>query len=73
MSESRGRITITEIVTAVFVLAAIRGLWPVVIDSLEGALPMLSVGETYLFRLLLPLMILVMFGAIYITSGQGAR
>lgn len=72
MSADRGRITITEIVTAVFVLAAIRGLWPVVMASVDQNISSLSVGETYLIRLLLPLMVLVLFSAVYLTSGQGA-
>lgn len=68
--ENRGRITIVEVVVVLFALAMVRALYPVLNQSLSVSLDSLSVGETYLFRLLLPLMLLVLLATLYTTAGQ---
>lgn len=70
MSSDRARITIVEVVLVLFALAMVRALYPVFNHSLTISLGSLSVGETYLFRLLLPLMLLVLLATIYTTAGQ---
>jgi len=68
--EDRGRITIVEVVVVLFSLAVVRALYPVLNHALEVSLDSLSVGETYLFRLLLPFMLLVLLATLYTTAGQ---
>lgn len=70
-SDTRGRITIVEIVTGVFALGFVAALWPVVQDALESNMNLLSTGEAYLFQLLLPLMLLVMLSVVFVTANAG--
>lgn len=66
----RGRITIVEVMVVLFALAMVRALFPVFNNALSSNLGSLSVGEVYLFRLLLPLMLLVLLATLYTTAGQ---
>ena len=70
-SDTRGRITIVEIVTGVFALGFVAALWPVVQDALESNMNLLSTGEAYLFQILLPLMLLVMLSVVFVTANAG--
>lgn len=70
-ADQRGRITIVEVLTGTFALAFVSALWPVVADSLDGATGLMTTGEIYLMRLLLPLMLLVLLSVIFVTAGQG--
>lgn len=67
----RGRITIVELLTGTFALAFVGALWPVVADSLDSSTSLMSTGEIYLIRILLPLMLLVLLTVIMVTAGQG--
>jgi cytochrome c biogenesis factor len=69
--DTRGRITIVEIVTSVFALGFVAALWPVVQDALESNLDLLSTGEAYLVQLLLPLMLLVLVTVVFVTANAG--
>jgi len=69
--DTRGRITIVEIVTSVFALGFVAALWPVVQDALESNLDLLSTGEAYLIRVLLPLMLLVLVTVVFVTANAG--
>jgi len=69
--DTRGRITIVEIVTGVFALGFVAALWPVVQDALESNVGMMSTGEAYLIQLLLPLMLLVMLSVVFVTAKSG--
>ena len=70
-SDTRGRITIVEIVTGVFALGFVAALWPVVQDALESNMHQISTGEAYLIQLLLPLMLLVMLSVVFVTANAG--
>lgn len=70
-ADTRGRITIVEIVTAVFALGFVAALWPVVQDALESNVDMMSTGEAYLIQLLLPLMLLVILSVVFVTANAG--
>ena len=69
--DTRGRITIVEVVTGVFALAFLGALWPVVQDALDSNVGMMSTGEAYLIQLLLPLMLLVMLSVVFVTAKSG--
>jgi len=69
--DTRGRITIVEIVTSLFALGFVAALWPVVQDGLESNLGVLSAGEAYLIQLLLPLMLLVLLTVVFVTANAG--
>ena len=70
-ADTRGRITIVEIVTGVFALGFVAALWPVVQDALEANMGQMSTGEAYLIQLLLPLMLLVMLSVVFVTANSG--
>lgn len=70
-ADNRGRITIVELVTGVFSIGFIAALWPVVQDGIESNLDLLSGGEAYLMRLLLPLMVLVLLTVVFVTASSG--
>ena len=71
LDDTRGRITIVEIVTGVFALGFVAALWPVVQDALEQNVSVMNTGEVYLIRLLLPLMLLVMLTVVFVTANAG--
>jgi cytochrome c biogenesis factor len=71
MDDRRGRITIVELLTGTFALAFVGALWPVVADSLDSATGALNTGEIYLFRIILPLMLLVLLTVVFVTAAQG--
>jgi len=69
--DTRGRITIVEIVTSVFALGFVAALWPVVQGALESNLGLLSPGTAYLIQLLLPAMLLVLLTVVFVTANAG--
>jgi cytochrome c biogenesis factor len=69
--DTRGRITIVEVLTGTFALAFVAALWPVVADSLDGATAIMSTGEIYLVRILLPLMLVVLLTVVFVTASSG--
>jgi len=69
--DTRGRITIVEVLMALFSLAFLGALWPVVADSLDAAVPQMSTGVVYIMQLILPLILLVLLSTVYATAGQG--
>ena len=69
--DTRGRITIVEIVTSVFALGFVAALWPVVQGALESNLGLLSPGTAYLIQLILPLMLLVLLTVVFVTANAG--
>jgi cytochrome c biogenesis factor len=69
--DTRGRITIVEVLTGTFALAFVAALWPVVADALDGATGIMSTGEVYLMRILLPLMLVVLLTVVFVTASAG--
>jgi len=69
--DARGRITIVEVLTGTFALAFVAALWPVVADALDGATAIMSTGEIYLVRILLPLMLVVLLTVVFVTASAG--
>jgi len=69
--DERGRITIVEVLTGTFALAFVAALWPVVADALDGATAIMSTGEIYLMRILLPLMLVVLLTVVFVTASAG--
>lgn len=68
----RARITIPDLVYALVSIFFLGALWPVFYDGYLANLGKLSTGEEYLYRLLLPLMILVLLTVIW-TKTIGGR
>jgi len=69
--DTRGRITIVELLTGTFALAFVAALWPVVADALDSAAGIMSTGEIYLVRILLPLMLVVLLTVVFVTASAG--
>jgi len=69
--DTRGRITIVEVLTGTFALAFVAALWPVVADSLDSATALMSTGEIYLVRIVLPLMLVVLLTVVFVTASAG--
>lgn len=69
--DPRGRITIVEVVMGLAAVAFLSALWPVVADALDTASSSMSTGEIYLFRLLLPLMLVVFLTTVFVTAIKG--
>jgi cytochrome c biogenesis factor len=70
-ADTRGRITIVEVLTGTFALAFVAALWPVVADALDSSAGVMSTGEVYLMRILLPLMLVVLLTVVFVTAGSG--
>jgi len=69
--DMRARITIVEVLTGTLALALVAALWPVVADALDGATGIMSTGEIYLVRILLPLMLVVLLTVVFVTASAG--
>ncbi len=69
---NRGRITIVEVITSVAALGFVAALWPVLSDALDAQASIMSTGTVYIFRLVLPLMLLVLLSLIFTAARQGA-
>lgn len=73
--DSRGRITIPDIVLTVAVVAILGILFPVFSSGLEGNLSEMSTPTIWMFRLMLPMALLVVLSRLFRKSivGGGQR
>jgi len=73
--DARARITVPDIVMTVGVLAILGILFPVFASGLSGNLGEMSTGTIWMFRLLLPMALLVVLGRLFqkATVGGGQR
>jgi cytochrome c biogenesis factor len=69
--DTRGRITIVEVLTGTFALAFVAALWPVVADALDSSAGIMSTGEVYLVRIMLPLLLIVLLTVVFVTASAG--
>lgn len=69
---SRGRLTIPDVLYLLVTMAFMGALYPVFHAGLVANASYLSTGEAYLLKLLLPLMVLVFAGVIFLTARRGA-
>jgi hypothetical protein len=69
--DHRGRITLPDLVFIVASLAFLAVLWPIMAEVLDGAASDLGTGEAYIFLLVMPVGIVVLFAAIYRTAIAG--
>lgn len=70
--DRRGRITVPDVVFLVFTLAVLGSLYPVFTDAFSSSTSVLSLGESYLFQLLLPFAVLVILATIWRKAIVGA-
>jgi cytochrome c biogenesis factor len=69
--DTRARITIVEVLTGTFALAFVAALWPVVADALDSSAGIMSTGEVYLVRIMLPLLLIVLLTVVFVTASAG--
>ena len=67
-STDRARITIVDLFLGLIGFAFLGVLYPVYVDQLEGSASQMSAGEEFIFQLVLPFLILIVF-AIWIRKG----
>lgn len=71
--DTRGRLTVPDIAFVTFSLAIVAALYPVFWDRFQANLGVMSTGTAYLFQLILPLLVLVMLGTVYVKATAGVR
>lgn len=72
-ADERARITIPDVLFILMAFAALAALWPIIGDLLSTNSQTLGTGETLLFRMMLPLTLLVVFTIIYTKAIRGVR
>lgn len=73
IGDTRGRLTIPDVLIGTFALAILGALWPVVAEGMDTATPEMTVGELYLARLLLPLMLLTLLAVVFAKATAGGQ
>jgi len=71
MSDTRARITITDIVFALMTIAFVGALWPVFFDAYQGTAADLTTGTEMLYLLILPVIVLVLIFKLYQKAVRG--
>ncbi|WP_225334248.1 hypothetical protein [Halomicrobium urmianum] len=71
--DDRARITVPDVAMFLGAIAMVGALYPVFAAGLEDNLGQMDQGTIYLFRLMLPLMVLVIFGLIFRKAAAGGR
>lgn len=70
---NRGRITVPDVLIYLVTVAFVAGLYPAYTDLLEANIDVVPEGPAIIFRTLLPLMLLVLLGSIYLKAGAGPK
>ena len=63
--DARGRLTVPDILWILMSLAFVAVLWPIVWDGLQQHASNIGTGTLLLFRLVLPIALLVLLAMIY--------
>lgn len=69
--DDRGRLTIPDVLFSLMSLGVIAVLWPVLNDIFESNRSAMGAGVEYLYFLILPLALLVLFSVIYVKAVGG--
>jgi hypothetical protein len=69
--DARARITLPDVLFVLMSLAYLGALYPVFREGLETRAHLMTTGELYLFQMILPLGILVLFTVIYVKAAGG--
>jgi len=69
--EARGRITVPDVLYVAATVFFFGALGPVFLEGLNSHMSDMNEGTVWLFRLLLPLLVLVFFSAIYLKAVGG--
>lgn len=72
MLDDRARLTILDLLMFLAAFAVLAALWPVASRMMDANADRLGTGEAYLFLLILPVLLLVIFTLIWRTAIQGA-
>lgn len=73
MPGERARLTVPDVLFLLLSFGFLAALYPVFWDGLQANADKMSTGTAYLFQLLLPFAILVLFTMIYATAVRGVR
>jgi hypothetical protein len=73
MTETRGRITIPDVLFLLMSIAMLGALWPVFADQFQANQSVIPEGAGVLFLMVLPMAILVLFSIIYMKAIRGLR
>jgi hypothetical protein len=68
---SRGRLTIQDLPLILMALGIIGGLTPVLYMVFDQRASDLTTGQAYLIQLLVPSLLIVLMGVIYLTATSG--
>jgi len=71
MLGNRARLTLPDVLFVLMSLAFVGALWPVVAAALQTNAGVMSTGSSYIYQLLLPVAILVLFSVIYLKAVAG--
>lgn len=69
--DTRGRLTIPDLVEILFALAFLGGLAVVFFQGIRRATPHMSVGATYAWQLFYPVAVLVLLSVVYRKAAAG--
>ena len=69
--QDRGRLTVPDVALLLASLAILRILWPVMNTGFINNLSEISTPTAWLFRLVLPLAILVLFSMLWLKATSG--
>ena len=68
----RGRLTLPDLAHFLFAVACLGALAPVFFASLEHNSSLMGTGELYLWQMVVPVAVLVLFGLIWYKGAGGA-
>lgn len=71
MRDARGRLTVPDVAFILMTLMIIRILWPVLNTTFLDNLGEISTPTAWLFRLVLPIAILVLFSMLWLKATAG--
>lgn len=71
MLGTRARLTVPDVLFVLWSVAIIGALWPVVDAAISKNAGVMSTGSSYIYQLLLPMAVLVLFSVIYLKAVAG--
>lgn len=72
-TDERGRLTVPDLAYVLASMAFLSAIYPVFWESFNQNVSEMSTGQAYLFQLILPLALLVLFSIIFVKATAGVR